>query len=54
MDKYMQMNIDTSTIRDLDRDGGLPADDLAKMVTPDYVINQCEKIEKGEKENERI
>lgn len=34
MDKYMQMNIDTSTIRGLERDGGLPVDDLAKMVTP--------------------
>ena len=54
MDKYMQMNIDTSTIRDLDRDGGLPADDLAKMVSSDYAINQCGKVEHGENENERI
>lgn len=51
--KYGEVKIDTTGIRDIDCDGGFSADDLVKMISPDYAINQCGEIKtKGENDNE--
>lgn len=50
--KYGEINFDTTGIRDIERDGGLPAEELAKLVTPEYALNQCGELKKREGENE--
>lgn len=42
--KYGEANIDTTGIRDIDRDGGLSSEDFAKMVSQEYVLNQCGEV----------
>ena len=50
MDKYMSINVNTAGIKDIDRDGGVSADELAKMATFGYAAEQCEIVE-SDKEN---
>ena len=50
MDKYVNINVNTAGIKDIDRDGGVSADELAKMATFGYAAEQCEIVE-NDKEN---
>lgn len=48
--KYGEVKIDTTGIRDIDRDGGFTSEDFSKMVSQEYVLNQCGEV-KENKEN---
>lgn len=51
MEKYMNVNIDTTGIHDLS-DEKMDANELRRMTSEEYILNTVGKVSEGKGENE--